>query len=44
MSTRDRMGTPAKGQDFGDSQEDRCEELDTIIGATVRFPGLKMES
>lgn len=33
-----------KGQDFSDSQEDKFEELDIIIGATVLFPGLKMES
>ena len=28
----------------GDSREGEIEEPDIIIGATVRFPGLKMES
>ena len=27
-----------------DSREDKFEEPDVVIGATVRFPGLKMES
>jgi len=38
-----REGT-TKGQDFSDLREDKFEELDTVIGATIRFPGLKMKS